>query len=405
MEKLRLFIKEKKGSFIPPILIFLISFLIYYLTSFGKPTPFNNFVRLADAFIHGRLYILENVPWLELAVYNNKFYTVPPPMPAILIIPIVYFLGLDTNQTIASIFLGSLNALLAFLIARSVTKNKSVQLWATLMFVFGTIHWWVATSGDVWMFSQVTSVTFLFLAIYFSLKEKNPVLTGLLIGASYLSRLPTILSLPFFLAVYSDRWLEKSNEKVKTYKIIIKPLLLLGFGVGIFIILNFIYNYARFGTIFDKSYYLIPGILEESWYKKGIFDITYIPRHLNVILFAIPKFKSELPYIYPSWNGMSIWVTTPAFIYSFFAEIRNRLVIGCWISILLIAFADFTHGTWGFAQFGYRFAVDFYPFLFLLTIKGIGDEIKWYHKLLIIIGVLVNLWGVLWIFKFGWTWY
>ena len=102
---------------------------------------------------------------------------------------------------------------------------------------------------------------------------------------------------------------------------------------------------------------------------------------------------------------MAIWLTTPAFIYAFFAGIKNRLVIGCWITIILIAFVDFCHGTWGFAQFGYRYAVDFYPFLFLLTIKGIGDAVKWHHKILIILGIIVNLWGVLWIHKFGWVGY
>ena len=65
------------------------------------------------------------------------------------------------------------------------------------------------------------------------------------------------------------------------------------------------------------------------------------------------------------------------------------------------AVSGLSHGTWGFTQFRYRFAVDFYPFLFLLTVKGIGNEIKWHHKILIIIGILVNLWGVLIIQRFG----
>ena len=39
--------------------------------------------------------------------------------------------------------------------------------------------------------------------------------------------------------------------------------------------------------------------------------------------------------------------------------------------------------------------MDFYPFLYVLTVKGIGEKVKWYHKLLIIIGVLVNLFGTI----------
>ena len=128
-------------------------------------------------------------------------------------------------------------------------------------------------------------------------------------------------------------------------------------------------------------------------------------RHLKIIFGRLPNFSDEVPYIYPSLNGLAIWITTPAFIFAFWAGIKNRIAIGCWISIVLIAFVEFCHGTWGFEQFGYRFALDFYPFLFLLTVKGIGERIRWYHIILIVIGILVNLWGVLWFYQFDWAEY
>jgi len=385
--------------------LFVLTFIVYYFTSEGHPTNYNNFVRLADAFLHGRLYLTEDIKWLELAVLDGKYYIMPPPMPAILLLPFVAVFGLSTNQSLASIFLGSLNVSLVFLITREMTKNRSVQLWTTVMFGFGTIHWWLAATGWVWFFSLVTSNTFLLLAIYVTLRDGRPFLAGVLLGASYWSRLPTILSIPFFIVMYSDKWLNGCGDSSILKRLSFKPLLYLGFGAGIFVALNFVYNFLRFGTPLDVGYYSFPGILQEPWYQKGIFDITYIPRHLKVIFWGFPKIISEPPYIMPSWNGMAIWITTPAFIYALFAGIRSRLVLGCWISIVLIAFLDFMHGGWGFTQFGYRYALDFYPFLFLLTVKGIGDGIKWHHKLLIIIGILVNLWGVLWINKFGWVGY
>jgi hypothetical protein len=66
------------------------------------------------------------------------------------------------------------------------------------------------------------------------------------------------------------------------------------------------------------------------------------------------------------------------------------------------AVSGLSHGTWGFTQFRYRFAVDFYPFLFLLTVIGIGDKMKWHHIALITVCILANLWGVLTIQKFQW---
>ncbi len=396
---------DRRFSIIIFLLFFVITFLIYYYTAYeGHQTRFNQFVRLAESFFHLRLHLTDDAKWLDLefAIFGGKYYVIPPPMPAILLLPFVAMFGLSTNQTIASIFLGSLDVSLAFLVARELTKSRSVQLWTTVMFGFGTIHWWLASDGSVWFFSLVTSVTFLFLAIYITLKGKRPFLAGFFLGASFWSRLSTVLSLPFFIVMFSDKWLKKPGGSFILNRIDLKPLICLGFGVCIFITLNFVYNFLRFGTPLDVSYYFIPGLLEEPWYQKGIFDITYIPRHLKVIFANIPIFVSTPPYVMPSWEGMAIWITTPAFIYALFAGIKNRLAFACWAAIIPIALLDFSHGGTGWSQFGYRYAVDFYPFLFLLTVKGIGDRIRWHHMLLISISVIVNLWGVLWIFKFDW---
>ena len=395
---------SRKSTIIICTILFVISFIVYFLTQEG-PTPYNNFVRLADAVLHGRLHLTENISWLELAPYQGRYYIIPPPLPAILLLPLVAIYGLTTDQTIVSIFFGSLNVSLAYLTVKSLTNNRSIQIASAVMFGFGTIHWWVATSGAVWMFSLTVSVTFLFIAIILTLNKANPFFSGLSLGASYWTRLPTVLSLPFFIIMYSDEWHKKNDTNNILKRINIKPLFFLGLGVGIFVVLNALYNLIRFDTPFDASYYLMTGIFDEPWYQEGYFNIKYIPRHLKVIFAGMPRLIDEFPYITPSWNGMAIWLTTPAFIYAFFTGIRNRLAIGCWISIALIAFVDFCHGTWGFSQFGYRYALDFYPFLFLLTVKGIGDELKWHHKALISLGILVNLWGVLWINKFGWVGY
>lgn len=396
---------KNNSTFWIAALVGVVSFAIYYLTTDGEPTHFNNFVLLGDAILKGQLHLDENLSWIEQAYYNGRYYIVPPPMPTILMLPVIAVSGLETNQTVISYVFGALNVSLAFVAARCITKSLKVQLWSAAMFGFGTIHWWVAASGWVWMFSHTISVTFLFIGIILCFKKVFPLWPGLSLGAAYWTRLPTVLSFPFFMAMYVDEWYKKDPSKSFIRRFNLWPLIIMGLGAFIFVVFNMIYNYIRFDTPFDVSYYLIPGILDEPWYQKGIFDVSYIPRHINIIFGKFPNFSSEFPYVTPSWNGLAIWITTPAFIFSFFAGIRSRIAIGCWLSILLIAFIDFCHGTWGFTQFGYRFAMDFYPFLFLLTVKGFGDRLRWYHITLIVIGIIVNLWGVLWIYKFGWAGY
>jgi uncharacterized membrane protein len=90
---------------------------------------------------------------------------------------------------------------------------------------------------------------------------------------------------------------------------------------------------------------------------------------------------------------------------------RDRLVVACWAAIVPIALFNWMFAATGWAQFGYRYGLDFMPFLFLLVVITI-TRIKRYQLLLIGASVLVNLWGVLWILKFaqaspplfGWTW-
>jgi hypothetical protein len=84
-------------------------------------------------------------------------------------------------------------------------------------------------------------------------------------------------------------------------------------------------------------------------------------------------------------------------------------VLACWAAILPIALADFTFAATGWAQFGYRYSLDFLPFVFLLVVLAV-PRLRGYHLPLIAASVLVNAWGVLWILKFapgelfGWTW-
>ncbi len=404
-----LYLKHHSHIFIA-IFFFILTFIVYYFTGEGKPTPYHYFVPLADAFLHGRLHVLTRPPWLnELIPVDGKFYVIYPPMPAILLIPQVLISGLKANQTLASVFWGSVNVSLVYLLMRRLVDNRKLQIWLTFLFGFGTIHWYLASIGKAWFFAHVVSFLFLTLAVYETFGKRRPYLIGLLLGASYWSRLPTILTLPFFIVMLSDKWIRKKEENVLIFRRInLIPLLELGCGVGVFIVLNLIYNYLRFGTPFDIAYSI--QAKEEPWfYPKGLFHISYIPKHLWIFFLKPPVFMSKPPYVVPSLMGMSILITTPAFIYSVFSG-RNKVTLACWLAIIPVALVAFMHGGVGWIQFGYRFAMDFYPFLLVLTALGMKSTIRadskdlsWEHKLLICLSILVNLWGVLWINKFGWV--
>jgi hypothetical protein len=380
------------------LVLFSISFLIFWYSGEGHPTYYDYYVRLSDAFLHGRLYLTEQPSWLnELVPSNGRLYVVYPPLPAILIIPLVAVVGTSLNQTLVSVFIGSLSVVLAYVVAGDVmgeTQNSVASIWSAVLFGFGTLFWYLTSIGSAWYLAHVVSVFFLFLAIHEALTKARPLLLGLFVGASYWCRLPTILTLTFFAAMigFAYRW-DRAKMQV--------PVLKLVAGASVFIGLNMLYNYARFGTPFDVAYWLIPGIMDEPWFSQGQFSFSYVSCNLQGLFTALPAVSSEPPYLLPRWTGMAIWVTTPAFIFAFRSSRKEHITWACWLAILAVAAVLFTRGCSGWG-FGYRYAMDFYPFLFLLTVKGMGERLKGHHKALILLSVLVNLWGVLWVNKFGW---
>lgn len=313
-------------------------------------------------------------------------------MPAITLVPFIFIFKDFFQQQYLAHLLGASVVFFTYYLSLKINKDKKIAVWSVILVNFGTIIWYLSSVGSAWYLAQVTSFFFLMAALNESFGKKRPLLIGSLLGASYLSRLPTILSFPLFLYLI----------KVKK----IKNILMFFLGILPFILFNFVYNYLRFGTILDKGYVLIPGVLDEIWYQKGLFNLSYIPRHLKIIFTSFPIIQKEFPYIIPSLSGLSIWITTPAFLYSLFSNIKERIVQISWFVITLISLLIFSHGTTGFTQFGYRFAVDFYPFLILLTIKGIGKKnLNWHHILLLLISIVVNLWGVFFINIFSWVRY
>lgn len=333
----------------------------------------------------------ENPAWLSelIPADGNKFFVPYPPMPAVLLTPITFLLGNLFKQQYLAHILGAGIAILSMRLALVLKKGKKAAIFMGLLAGAGSIVWHLASVGSSWYLGQVTAAFFLTAAFVESVDKKRPIVAGAFLGAAYLSRVHTLLSLPLFLYLFKDTL--KKDGYIK-----------LALGLLPFILFNAFYNLQRFGVPWDKGYYLIPGVLDEPWYEKGIFDTSYIPRHLKAAFWSFPAFQKKPPYLVPSLKSLSIWITTPAFVFTLWAPIKKTVVKLTWITILLISIPIFTHGTIGFTQFGYRFAVDFYPFLFFLLILGIRkDTIKLFHYVALLIGIAVNAWGVVFLNKLG----
>jgi len=313
-------------------------------------------------------------------------------MPAFLTTPFVFLFRANFQQQYLAHLIGAVIVVLTILLVLKIKKKNGLAIWSGILIGFSSIIWYLSSVGSVWYLGQITAVLFLLLALIESFGKKRPIIVGLLISMALLSRLQILPSILLFAYLIRNK-LDKKN--------------LVGFfaGLSVFVLIYGTYNFLRFGNVFETGYTLIPGILKEPWFEHGQFSLLNIPNHLKIFLAGMPKFSNNIPFVYPSWAGLAIWITTPAFIFSLFSPIKNKVNQLSWAVIVLVALINFSYGSTGFSQFGYRYAVDFYPFLTLLTINGVVNQNgpKWFHWTLLVLGIIVNLWGVLWINKFGWV--
>jgi hypothetical protein len=387
---------KKTRRIVGPLVVFFFFFIIFKLTS-GGDTPYNYFVRLADAFAHGRLYLKNSEPWLSELIPTDSGYFVPySPFPAIIALPFVFLFG-DFSQTTITNLVGATIPLSMYLLGRRKGMPASSLVFLTLLTGIGTILWFESAVGSTWYFGQVTAAACLMWAIYAATTQKYPLLVGALVGAAYMSRVHTIFSLPFFLYLLKDVFYKEN-------KIQWKPVFLFATGLSLFLVTNAWYNFARFGVIWDRGYLLIPGVLEEPWFSKGIIHYSYIPKNLHTLFLSMPVIIQTPPYIQPSWFGLSILITTPVFLFAMKARAKRWDIRLSLLSVLCIGTFVLMHGNNGGTQFGVRYAIDFYPFLFFILMDLFHTKkpstTAW---VLLVIGILVNTWGVLWINFFHWV--
>jgi hypothetical protein len=345
-----------------------------------------HYAYLADAFLHGRLDVDPTATshLIELVPYDGKHYVVYPPMPAVILMPLVAWLGPELPTSLVSILLAALCVGATYMMLRRARFSWEVSAAVTLLFAFGTGFWYTSLKGSSWHFAEVVAVLCLTLALVEAFgPNPRPLLIGLLLGAAVLSRLPMALTLPFFL------WITLRDRPAK-----LGAGAALLVGVGAFVVANMAYNFARYGTVFDVSYVLIPGVLEAPWYAAGIIHWSYLPRNLHALLFQPPILVQSFPYFIPSTFGLSIFIASPAFLLIFLAPARQSWT---WIvggTALLAMLPGLLHGWPGGTQFGYRFALDGGPFLLILTALGMRAGVTVRVALLVGLSIASNLWGL-----------
>ena len=346
--------------------IAVVSAAIYLATAPRDPTALDYFVRLADAFLHGRVYLADHPSWLsELIPRDGVWYVPYPPMPAIVLMPFVAVFGAGFPQQVGSCLFAGASVGLAWIMLGRFSLSARDRLLLTAVFGFGTDLWYIAETGTAWYISHAVAILFAVAAAILALDRRWPWLAGLLLGCATLARLPVGLGAPFYLAMLLGLgWPPRiARDRVPAT---IMTTVWFGLGLAVPMAVYAGYNIARWGTPVDLGYTSIPGVLQEPIYSQGILSVAYIPRQLYAIFLRSWNFVDHPPWLQPSWYGLSLFLTTPLFAWLARARLPDGRTMWAVIGIGLTLIPIVTHGNVGFTQFGYRFALDFQPLLFVV---------------------------------------
>ncbi len=358
---------------------FLVALGVYGITSHHLPIKDKHYVYMAHAFLHGSLSVQNPPPDLvEVIRFRGGNYFGYGVMPALVLLPFVAIWGLAFDPTIIGIAVGALNVALMYRVLQRLGCDDGVIGWLTALFAFGTVHFHSAIWGTTWFFMQITAVCFLLLAICEVLGKNRGIVIGLMLGAAVLSRNAVLLTAPFFLAMMNKQgWSWSRNA-------------LFVAGILLCFVANGWYNFARFGSVFENGYAKVFSG------EYGLFSWHYLKHNAYTYLLAPPERTEGFPYLRPNLHGMSLFLTTPAFLFLFKALKRDRLTIATWWAAASVGVLYLVYFWDGFAQFGVRYTLDYTPFLMILTAIGFAGTLKFPRIPLIVLSMLINLWGVGW---------
>ena len=438
-----------------PLLLFMIGLVVFSLFTWdrlGAPSPDNHFVHLADSYLSGTLEmqeapphgndwasyetrtlasgeVLEGIWWnrgerkfLDLdgnlyvidradmirSTAETHYFVSFPPMPAVLMIPGVMIWGTDFNDIWFTIFFAALNLALVYWLLRwlaltgRTSRSPSDNVWLSLLMAFGSAHLWCSVMGAVWFTALVVGVTFAILYIRFAIDAEHPFLAGLFLAMGFATRTPILFTVVFFAWFH---FFPEGKLRRRFDRTFVKNTLLFGLAPMVVGALLMAANVARFHHATEFGHTYLAGGQIDRIKTFGLFNIHFLTKNLAALLVLLPKFQPDAPYVIISRHGLALWFTSPALLYLLWprpaATDKDRHYRrAAWSAVLAVMVLHLLYQNTGWAQFGYRFAMDYMAYLTVLLALG-SRPITWRFKTLITVGFLINAFGAVTFNRFG----
>ena len=371
------------------ITILLLIVAIFQIDIF-RHNPYDSYTRQALAWREGRTYLNnppEELQYLELAIFNGKYYVSFPPVPSVIEFFLTLFFGQNTpNQLMLFIYIVISCVALTLLFYKKHHLITSVLMGITS--TLGTNLLSIAVFGGVWHEAQCLSFTLCSLAVLF-ITEENKILNGLSLFLAALAvgcRPFTVIFIPFLLIE-----LYKKNKRILN----LWPYLIAPFIVAVVLM---VYNYVRFKNPFEFGHNYLPEFVRS---EEGQFSFSYLVRNFVQSIKLPLKFEPEITLEINKFEANIFYIFNPIIALFFFSNLKNiifrRKVVDFIfpITVLLFVIATCMHKTLGGAQFGARYFIDMIPYLvFYLATQKFDFKYEVIRAEICIVSLAINIYGV-----------
>ena len=388
-----------------PLALFIATFAVYYFSHSHSDSHSDSYYdytfRIAQALLDGKLGLTERPPdWLnEMVPLDGQYYSAFPLGAVLAMLPVaalkrIGLIELFPGTLIAALLAGAASLLFYLLSARYGAGVKR-RLMLTLLPVFGTWMWANLAFAGAWQIALGFAVVGQLGALYFILIDYRPTLAAACFALAFGNRTEVMLLAPIFIYLIVKR---APPDVVKdgarpwrmVYSFVAIPIALGLLTLG--------YNYARFSSIFDFGYARIPGVLDEPWYRHGIFSIHAIPLNAEAMLFETWRRVDRFPYFRPTGFGGSIFLSCPFLIYLFRTSARDATLKAlAWAAIAVLTLMLWLHGNPGGWQISYRYAMELLPWMFLILLESGPKKVSPTEVALLLASIAINAYST-WLF-------
>lgn len=357
-------------------------------------STFDSYAKQAMAWRDGRIALDQNYPWLELAIYEGEYYVSFPPVPAVPMWILSFFVGEETPSGLMCLLYMLAGLIALYWLMRRYMRPGEAAVLSVFVALGGSLLDITISgggfSGGVWYQAQLLG--FCFTALAFLLVDgkwrwswaAGLICIALAVGCRPFNALYVPVLLWMLFRKMRQGGVGRTLLRMIPY-VAVPAAIAVAYGV---------YNYARFGNPLEFGHSYLPELEQAG---EPMFVIGRLGTNLLNIL-RTPQIIQGRMYFYIV-SGFAVYLTNPMIWMG--AERGTVRAIGrradtvdaaLGITLLLHMLLLLTHRTNGGWQYGTRYLCDLLPGLVFLFARGKQPLRRWET---FVIGALIpfNVYG------------